>query len=185
MMRVCVDGIGYFMAISQGKTGRAMNSMVNQSLSEMSISELAKHCSIEMGKHRRREPSDDQFCLEIFQRAVEQHDEDAWSALYKLFSDYVHIRFHNHPCRESVLRFDSEQTYVDEAFRRFWRWATKQGNSPKFTTTAGTLTFLYLCLNSAMMDTLRIHRRSKEQPFTTHSLLNDPRLLVEDLYYQN
>ena len=44
---------------------------------EMTLVQLANRCVSEIGKYSRKEPHDDQYCLEIFRRAMLEGDSDA------------------------------------------------------------------------------------------------------------
>lgn len=150
--------------------------------SEMSLLDLTEHCKREMSKYRRKEPCNDQYCLEILRRAVAQRDNQAWAMLQHLFSESVQIWIGRHPHREAALRYEpDEKTYVYDAFRRFWQAVSDQ--QLRFTTLAAALSYLHLCLNCAIMDTLRAYSRPKEEPIPDYGHPDEP--LVEDLYHEN
>src|SRR5438477_862292 len=46
----------------------AMSISMDEALRQMKLSMLADNCASEMKRHRRREPADDRYCLEIFRR---------------------------------------------------------------------------------------------------------------------
>ena len=151
-------------------------------LSTMSLSELANRCMSEINKYRRKEPHDDQYALEIFHRAMVQHDPDAWQVLHQCFSDIVLGWIRRHPHREVAYRYDSEENYVDQAFRRLWT-STVRNHALEFTTLAGALRFLHTCLNSAIIDTLRAYCRRQEVPWPEPGFPEEP--LVEDRYHSH
>ena len=45
---------------------------------EISLRELSILSTIELARYRRKEPSNDKYCLEIFRRAVVERNHDAW-----------------------------------------------------------------------------------------------------------
>lgn len=150
---------------------------------EMSLGDLAE-CSVrEMGKYRRKEPCNDQYCLEIFRRAVVQRDDYAWAILRQQFNDNLRLWIGRHPNREAALRHEDEQGYIDDAFRRFWQAVGDQ--EPTFATLAGALSYLHLCLNCAIMDTLRAYSRPKEEPIPDYGQSNLSEPSIEDLYHEN
>jgi integrase len=157
---------------------------IDRSPGDMNLTTLMGRCSLEMSKYRRRASSDDCYCLEIFRRALVQRRADAWDALYAQFYESVCHWFRRHPYREAALRYDTEKSYVDDTFKRFWQWANKQPNL-EFTSLAGALKSLHLCLNCAIMDTLRTYARPKEETFPDYGTLDDCTLLVEDSYHQD
>src|SRR5437763_7881906 len=87
---------------------------------EMSLAELAERCVSEINKYSRKEPHDDQYCLEIFRRAMVESDSDAWEVLHQRFSGILLGWVRRHPQREAAYRCDNENNYVDRAFRRLW-----------------------------------------------------------------
>lgn len=150
---------------------------------EMSLVDLVESLKREMGKSRRKEAGNDQYGLELFRRAIVLLDDDAWAILQQLFSENVRMWFSRHPARETALRYDNEQSYIDETFRRFWLAVSEQQLS--FTTLASVLSYLRLCLNATIMDTLRAFSRSGEESLSNYVESDEEGLLVENLYQEN
>lgn len=155
--------------------------MEQQALNEMSLSLLAEHCVREIQKYRKSEQSDDSYCLEILRRAVVLHSNDAWAILQRLFSDNVRLWLARHAYREAALRHEVEQNYIDDAFRRFWQAVSDQGLT--FTSLAGALRYLRLCLHCAIMDTLRTYAQARIESIPDHGHPEEPQ--VEDRYHEN
>ena len=150
---------------------------------EMNLTDLVA-CSIyEMNRYRNKESSNDRYCLEVFRRAVVLHDEDAWTFLQRQFSENARIWLSRHPGRDAALRYDSEQSYIDEAFRRFWQALSE--HQLMFTTLASALSYLHFCLNSAIMDALRAFSRPREEPLPEYGHSDKEELIVEDSYQEN
>ncbi len=158
-----------------------MGIRMDKPLGEMSLKSLREYCIREMGKFRRKEPCDDAYCLEIFRRAVAQKDNEAWMLLQQLFSDNIRGWLGVHSHRTLALRYECEQTYIDDAFRRFWQAVSDQ--SLAFTTLGSALSYLRLCLHCAIMDTLRMHARRNVERIPDHGHPDEPQ--VEDRYYEN
>src|SRR5437870_9450990 len=55
----------------------------------MSIPVLVDFCSSEEDNYRRGKPSDDQYGMELFRRALQQHDPLAWEAVQQRFGETV------------------------------------------------------------------------------------------------
>ena len=140
---------------------------------DMSLSELADRCVSEINKYSRKEPHDDQYCLEIFRRAMVESDSDAWEVLHQRFSGILLGWVRRHPQREAAYRCDNENNYVDRAFRRLWT-RTLRNQSLEFNTLAGALRFLHTCLNSDIIDTLRAHMRPEEMPWPEPGFPEEP-----------
>ncbi|GCE14039.1 hypothetical protein [Tengunoibacter tsumagoiensis] len=149
-------------------------------LDEMSLSVLREYSLREMGKFRRKEESNDTYCLEIFRRAVVLRHNAAWETLQGLFSDNIRIWLGAHSHRELALRRESEQTYIDDTFRRFWQAVSDQGLT--FKTLGSALNYLRLCLHCAIMDTVRQHARHSIERIPEQGQPNEPQ--VEDSYHE-
>jgi len=146
-------------------------------------------------KYRRGESSDDQYGVELFRRALVQHDPLAWEAVQHCFNEtMLHwIRAHpyrmsaclftvkatgGHPYRMSACRFDSEENYVVQAWTRLWMASIGQ-RGLAFGTLTAVLRYLRASLNGAILDTLQAYARPKEIPL---SAPGDPEeLFAEDL----
>jgi len=136
-----------------------------------------------MNRYRNKESSNDRYCLEIFRRAVMLHDEDAWAFLQRQLSENTRIWLSRHPSRDAALRHEGEQSYIDEAFRRFWQALSE--HQLVFNTLASALSYLHFCLNSAIMDTLRSFSRPREEPLPEYGQSDTEELMVEDSYQEN
>ena len=121
---------------------------------EMSLPELTTRCMSEIQKYNQREPHNDQYCLEIFRRALVQQDSHAWSVLMERFHGIVLSWIRRHPQREAVRDIESEENLVAHTFERFWR-VTVYNKTLEFNSLAGALAFLHACVNSVIIDTLR------------------------------
>jgi hypothetical protein len=141
--------------------------------SAMSLSELAEHCLSEIHKYRQREPSNDQYCLEIFRRAMLHHDEHAWELLQQRFQAMMLAWLRRHPRREQALYLDSEENYVAQAFSRFWL-TTVRHQELQFSTLAAALDYLRAALSSTIMDALRAQMRSRELPMPEPGYAGEP-----------
>ena len=140
---------------------------------DMSLSELADRCMGEIAKYSRKEPHDDQYCLEIFRRAMVEGDSDAWEVLHQRFSSILLGWVRRHPQREAAYRCDNENNYVDRAFRRLWM-RTIRNQALEFNSLAGALRFLHTCLNSDIIDTLRAQMRPEEMPLPEPGFPEEP-----------
>ncbi len=128
---------------------------------DMCLSALADRCMSEINNYRRGEAYNDQYCLEMFRRAMLEGDDSAWELLVERFSEYMLSLFRRHLRREAASRIDSPENYVAWAFERFWL-AAVHNQQLQFTTLAAALSYLRNCLNGAILDTLRAYSRSKE-----------------------
>jgi hypothetical protein len=129
----------------------------------MSVTELADRCMSEVNNYRNGEPSNDQYSVELFRRALIQRDALAWEIVQQRFNELMLRWMRSHPMREVASRFDSEENYVAQAFTRFWQ-ATAVNQKVEFRSLAAVLRYLRATLNGTIYDTLRAYSRAREMP---------------------
>lgn len=147
--------------------------------SEMPLAALTDRCAQEMSKYRRKEPSDDKYCLEILRRAVFLGDEDAWAVLRQQFTSNIRLWIRRHPGHETALRYNSEENYISDSFTRFWR--TIQKHHQTFPSVASMLSYLQSCTRSTITDGLRAYARPNIEPLPDYGHPDEP--LFEDDYH--
>ena len=129
----------------------------------MNLEELQKRCWDESEKFRRNELSDDRYCLQIFHRALMQHEEKAWDILTHRFHGTIVSWLRLHPQRELAYRIHSEENYVALTIERLWM-RTARNQLLEFDTLAAALKFMQRCLNSVVIDTLRSQAKEQALP---------------------
>ena len=129
----------------------------------MSVTELADRCMSEINKYRNGEPSDDQYSVELFWRALIQRDALAWEIVQQRFNELMLQWMRSHPMRNVASRYDSDENYVAQAFTRFWQ-ATAVNQKIEFRSLAAVLRYLRVTLNATIYDTLRAYSRAREMP---------------------
>jgi DNA-directed RNA polymerase specialized sigma24 family protein len=144
---------------------------------DMSLSELADRCKSEMNNYRRKVGQGEQYCLEIFHRAMLQGDSFAWELLHHRFKPTMLRWLRSHPYRDAASRLESEENYIVQAFERFWSSAV-QNQQLEFRTLAAALSYLHASLNGAILDTLRTYSRAKEDPLPEPGFPGEP--MVEE-----
>jgi DNA-directed RNA polymerase specialized sigma24 family protein len=149
-----------------------MGTRMDADLRQAHLSTLTHHCSNELMRHRRRELADDSYCLEIFRRAIIQHDDRAWSMVQNCFGEIVRIWVRSHSSRDIALLRDTEENYVAQTFSRFWYAVHNQ--SLEFATLNSALSYLHATLNGIIMDTMRVHLGSREVPLPEPGLFQEP-----------
>ena len=149
-----------------------MGIRMDEAISQMNLSLLADRCSDEMKLHRRKEPYDDRYCLEIFRRAIVQRMDQAWEVLQQRFGEIVRIWLHSHASNDVALMRDSEENYVAQTFSRFW-YAVRDQHL-EFSTLNSALSYLHATLNGILTDTLRSHLRSREVPIPEPGSYEEP-----------
>lgn len=142
----------------------------------MRLSALADRCMSEINNFRRGEASSDQYCLEIFRRAMLEHDDAAWTLLVDRFQEFLLAAFRRHPRSEAATHLDSPENYVARAFARFWNAVHNQ--QVMFTSLGSALRYLRVCLDSTILDMLRANARAREVPLPDTGFAGEP--AVED-----
>lgn len=115
-----------------------------------SVAQLAQRCAEEMARYRRREPHDPRCCYELFRRALEQRDEEAWTAIYDQYHRLVNHWLGHVPGDVDAL--------INQAFTRFWGALSPDrfGDFPSLET---VLAYLKRCAQGVAIDA----RRREEQ----------------------
>jgi len=143
-----------------------------EALRQMDLSSLADRCGDEMKRQRRREAFDDQYCLEIFRRAILQGADQAWTVLQQRFGETVRVWLRSHPSCDLALRRDSEENYIALTFSRFWYAVRDQ--QWEFQTLYAALSYLRATLNGIIIDSLRTHLGAKEVPLPEADSPDEP-----------
>jgi len=133
----------------------------NQQYSEMSNTDLAAHCLIEINNFRRGEVANETYAIELLRRATVQGDQEAWGWTQQCLGELVLGWLNRHPNREAGCHLESAENYVAQTFERFWQ-ATALNQHINFNSFAAALQYLHACLNGTILDTLRAYSRSRE-----------------------
>lgn len=143
-----------------------------ETLQQMDIASLTDCCAEEMARQRRKETFDDQYCLEIFRRAILQRVDQAWGALQQRFGETVRVWLRNHQSCDLALQRDSEENYIALTFSRFW-YAVRDQHL-EFPTIYAALSYLHATLNGVIIDALRTQRRAREVPLPDTDSPDEP-----------
>jgi hypothetical protein len=143
-----------------------------EALRQMDLASLAARCGEEMTRQRRKEAFDDQYCLEIFRRAMLQRIDLAWATLQQRFGETVRIWLRSHPSCDLALRHDTEENYISLTFSRFWFAVRDQ--QLEFPTLYAALSYLHATLNGVVIDMLRSRLGAKEVPLPEADSPDEP-----------
>jgi hypothetical protein len=163
----------YFTDEEKQAENRPMGIKMDRHPKDMGLSELADRCKSEMNNYSRREAHDDQYCLEIFRRAMLQGDSSAWELLHQHFKSTLVRWLRSHPNRQAASWLDSEENYIVQAFERFWS-SSVHNQQLEFSTLPAALRYLHASLNGAILDTLRNYLRAKEEPMPEAGFPGEP-----------
>jgi hypothetical protein len=126
----------------------------NLQCSEMNLQMLAAHCVRELNNFRQGEPSSDSYSVELLRRATVQGDQEARMWVQHCFKELVLNWLQLHPRRVAACRLESEESFVTQAFERFWL-ATTSNQRMEFCTLAFALQYLCASLLGTILDRLR------------------------------
>ena len=126
----------------------------------MSIAALTTRCMEELHKFGHGAPSDERFGMELFYRALVQHNSQAWEALQQCFHESMSRWLRNHPLRDVACGFDSEENYVAQGFARFWL-AMANRQDGMLQSLGAAMKYLRACLHACIVDTLRTYSRAR------------------------
>src|SRR5258706_10817112 len=143
----------------------------------MSVSVLTENCQREISYYRKGEPCNEQYALELLRRATLQCNQQAWLCLQQCLSEIALSWIHSHVYNLAAYNYDSIENYVALAFERFWL-ATACNSKVEFCSLSAALKYLYISLNSVILDTMRTYSRPKEVPLPEPGSQGEP--AVED-----
>jgi DNA-directed RNA polymerase specialized sigma24 family protein len=106
-------------------------------------------------------PSHDTAGVELFRRAIDERDSQAWAAVIELYRGLLIGQAGRQVIRGFVSEDDGFCT--DRAFQRFWR-ATRSRGMHQFSDLASILKYLKMCLVSVLLDEARARKRQPGVP---------------------
>lgn len=125
-------------------------------LATASTAALAQQFALQQERYRQSLPVDERAGLELFRRALQQGDEQAWSLLYLPCKALLGCWLLQHPAAPLVLEYESPDSYVLAALSKFWQ-ATARTHPFQYERTTLSAIFAYLrrCLHSVVLDAAR------------------------------
>ena len=156
----------------RGQGDSASGHPKGEPLQTLSINELARCCSEETNKFLKQSVSSDRFCLELFRRAITNHDDDAWACIYQQYAPLVLTWVNQHQSAAPLLGQDGSGPLVNAAFAKFSQALTpaKMGN---FDSLAAVLKYLKMCVHSVIADEVR-SRQARQYEETLDSIEHEP-----------
>jgi RNA polymerase sigma factor (sigma-70 family) len=138
----------------------------------LSINELARCCSEETNKFLRQSASNDQFCLELFRRAIVKRDDDAWACIYQQYAPLVLTWVTQHQSAAPLLGQDGSAPLVNASFAKFSQ-ALSPAKMDNFDSLAAILKYLKMCVHSVVADEVR-SRQSRQYEETLDLIEHEP-----------
>jgi hypothetical protein len=134
--------------------------MPEQSLQDVPLDDVIRGCRIESGQPRGQEKG---YCFELFRRAVEEQEQDAWSALNEQYRNLVVRWLAN---GSAALTREQAEEIAPETWSKFWR-AQINADTPlseRFAHVGAVLKYLKQCTFSVVREyERRLWRRERIQ----------------------
>jgi hypothetical protein len=124
----------------------------------VAVPELARLCHDETNKYLRREPSRDDFCLELLRRAIVDGDQAAWGAILAQYRGMILSWLRKG--YGTAMRDEDDDHWVNRTFERFWQAVGPQ-RFADFPSLATLLQYLKQCAITALLDDARQRARER------------------------
>jgi hypothetical protein len=115
------------------------------------IAGLAHRCRQETDLFYRRLENDDRYCFELFRRAIEYKNEQAWNLVIQQYSRQVASWVRRHEMYSATD--ESVDYFVNKAFFNFWRAFSRDAHKlQRFNTLKALLRYLQLCAHTSLKE---------------------------------
>lgn len=123
----------------------------------LTLTGLRHRCAVESDRFFNRLEHDPRFCFELFRRAINDHDQQAWEFIYEQYRPLVSGWVERH----SLFSATEEETqyFVNRAFEKMWA-AITPAKFEKFPNLKSVLSYLQMCVHSALVDNVRSRERA-------------------------
>lgn len=124
--------------------------MSRSRLRQLDLSEIVEGCHQETNRFRAGQPGEEGHCFEMFRRAIEENDQEAWSAAYaqyyRMVADWLGGR-------------QAADELIESTFEKFWRTLHNVRLSRRFKHVGAVLAYLRKCAFSVRFDLERREQR--------------------------
>ncbi len=120
---------------------------------QMPLDEIARRCEEETDKFRHKQAADNQFCFELFRRALEEQVQEAFSHVFRAYHAQCARWVRDVPGFEETGEL-SPDAFVSQAFASFYR-DLKGDRFGRFTSLQAVLKYLKKCVITAVLQQLR------------------------------
>jgi hypothetical protein len=127
-------------------------------LSRTPVGDLAAACRRETDRFRSGQPSADEYCFELFRRAISDRDEAAWEAVVVQYRGVVLTWVQRH----GGASVQDADYWVNRTFDRFWS-AMRPERFGLFEGLPRVLKYLQMCAATAVLDELRAQRATPHE----------------------
>ncbi len=132
-----------------------MTHTTSQNLVDLTVATLTQETRCEIARSLADcRPNEGPCAFELFRRAIVQHDQDAWPAIYNLYHGFIITWISQ---RLPASHADAYETLVDDTFVKFFR-AVDARRFEGFSSAPRRLAYLRTCACSVAADYLRSQR---------------------------
>lgn len=142
-----------------------------KTIATMDNAELASACSEQTRRFLSDQSSDQRYGMELWRRAIEEHDQLAWEAVVAQYRGLVIASIRRHPLGRIVG--DDDDDWVCRVFERFWR-AIDARRLMSFADIAAVMGYLKLCVHSVLTDHIRSRHPERVAPLSDASAAPAP-----------
>jgi DNA-directed RNA polymerase specialized sigma24 family protein len=125
-------------------------------LAAVSLTEIAQRCREESQRYFAQLTFDPQYCYELFRRALVDRLDEAWALLYTQYAPQITRWVERHP--GFATSGEEAALFVNQALQKLWM-ALTPAKFANFPSLSALLSYLQLCVHSAVTD----HLRAREQ----------------------
>lgn len=135
-------------------------------LRQLPLSLVQKYCAQESEYFAKKQPSDPRYCYELFRRALQEQNEEAWAGIYQQYQRMVMAWIQQSPYFAQTN--EPIDVIVNNAFYNMWHAFTQKAadddrrrvhNPDKFAqfpALPALLKFLWMCTRSAVKETITL-----------------------------
>jgi len=123
----------------------------------LTLSGLRHRCAVESDRFFNRQENDPRYCFELFRRAINDHNQQAWHFIYEQYRPLVASWVGRH----SLFATTEEETqyFVNRAFEKMWA-AISPAKFKQFPNLKSVLSYLQMCVHSALADYVRTREQA-------------------------
>jgi DNA-directed RNA polymerase specialized sigma24 family protein len=148
--------------------------MSTSRLRQLDLPAVIEGCCQETARFRAGQPGEEGHCFELFRRAIEKDDQEAWSALHAQYYRMIAQWIGGHPAGDEL---------IESTFEKFWRTMRGVRLSRRFKHVGALLAYLRKCAFSVRFDLDR--REQRDRRMTPNEAVTAYADDVEDLVLAN
>ncbi|HEX6288519.1 MAG TPA: hypothetical protein VFZ66_04970 [Herpetosiphonaceae bacterium] len=130
-------------------------------LSSMSNDDLAQRCAEETEKFNSRQENDPTYCFELMRRALADESDEAFTRIYQIYERQVLNWVYSH--NRFTQTGESADFFATSAMRTFY-FALRGEKFSKFPSLPQTLSYLKMCVHTAIAQYLRDQQPNASMP---------------------